>query len=294
MQRRANIPAAIVAAALLTLGGSVAAQSESTDGSASEGRPTATTGDEPAATASGNEAEETAGETEGEVPEAEAIMDKLDTLYRADSSHAVMEMVVKKPRGTRKLKLEAWSKGEDKMLVVIREPAREAGTATLRTDEGLWNYAPRADRLIRIPSGLLSDSWMGSHFTNDDLMRETSYDEDYRGTVERATLDGRPTWKLILTPKPDAPVVYSKLTFQVTRDGWLPLKTDYYDDGEIVRTMTFSNVEQIGGRRLPTQMTLRPADAEGEMTRMRYETLELGVDVSNRLFSRRGLRRRAK
>lgn len=230
-----------------------------------------------------------------EVPEASEIMDKLDDLYRSDSSHAVMTMTVKKPRGTRTLKMESWSKGEEKMLVVIREPAREAGTATLRTEEGLWNYLPRADRLMRIPSGLLSESWMGSHFSNDDLMRETSYEDDYEGKVEAGEHDGEKVYRLTLTPKPDAPVVYSKLVFLVTRQNWVPLEAQYYDEGEVVRKMVFSKVEEIGGRKLPTVLTLYPEEADGEeMTRMTYEKLEYDVEVSDKTFSRRGLRRRAK
>jgi hypothetical protein len=112
------------------------------------------------------------------VPDVSRVMDYIDDLYRAQSSYSSMRMTVVRERGTRELELEAWSKGDDETLIVIRSPAREAGTATLRTEDGLWNYAPRADRLIRIPTGLLSDSWMGSHFTNDDLMRETSYLDD--------------------------------------------------------------------------------------------------------------------
>ncbi|MFB6351372.1 MAG: outer membrane lipoprotein-sorting protein [Bradymonadaceae bacterium] len=203
-------------------------------------------------------------------------------------------MTVTKPRGTRKLTLESWSKGEEHMLVVIKEPAREAGTATLRTPEGLWNYLPRADRMMRIPSGLLSDNWMGSHFTNDDLMRETSYEEDYEASVEAAKLDGDKVFKVTLTPKEDAPVVYSKIVFYVTREDWVPVKQQFYDDGEVVRTMDFSDVEKVDGKKLPMTMTLRPNDKEDEFTRMSYKKLEFGVDIDDKLFSRRGLRRRAK
>ncbi len=240
------------------------------------------------------------GGTEGtsaqraDLPSVGEVVDRLDDLYRSDSSHATMTMTVEKPRGTRELTMESWSKGDEQMLVVIRKPAREAGTATLRTEEGLWNYLPRADRMMRIPSGLLSDSWMGSHFSNDDLMRETSYEEDYSGEVEVGKLEGREVLKLTLTPREDAPVVYSKLVFYVTRDDWVPLETEYYDDGEVVRTMEYSNVETIGGKKLPTTMTLTPADADDEMTRVSYEDLEFGVDLDDGLFSKRGLRRRAR
>ena len=148
-----------------------------------------------------------AGEPTGaqELPSIDDVVDHLDDLYRSNSSHAVMTMTVVRERGTRELTLESWSQGEDDALVVIRAPAREAGTATLMTDEGLWNYAPRADRLIRIPTGLLSESWMGSHFTNDDLMRETSYDDDYESALSWAERDGERHLLVTMTPRPGAP-----------------------------------------------------------------------------------------
>lgn len=229
-----------------------------------------------------------------QTPSAREVMDKLDDLYRAKSSHAKMTMTVQKPRNKRTLTIETWTKGDEYALAVIRKPQREAGTATLRKPEGLWNYAPRADRLIRIPSGLLSDNWMGSHFTNDDLMRETNYEKDYKGSLSKAEYEGQPAYELTLEPKPEAPVVYSKLTFYVTRDKWLPLATEYYDEGDVVRTMTFSRIKKIGDQKLPTTLTLKPADTDDEMTRLTYEKLEFDVDVPTKKFSKRGLRREAK
>jgi len=229
-----------------------------------------------------------------ELPTKEAVIEHLDELYRSESSHAVMEMTVVNERGTRELRLESWSKGEDEALIVIRSPAREAGTATLRTEEGLWNYAPRADRLIRIPSGLLSESWMGSHFTNDDLMRETSYDEDYETALSWAERDGERYIQATMTPKPDAPVVYTKLVFLITPDEWIPVLWEYYDEGEVVRTMRFEDVRTVSGKPLPMRLVLQPTDEPDERTVVEYVELELDVPVDDALFTRRGLRRVAR
>ena len=199
------------------------------------------------------------------LPDVEAVMDYIDDLYRSESSHAVMVMTVVNERGTRELELESWSRGDDEGLVVIREPPREAGTATLRTDDGLWNYAPRADRLIRIPSGLLSESWMGSHFTNDDL-----------------------------TPKPDAPVVYSRLVFLIRPGDWVPLRAEYYDEGTVIRTMIFEDVQTVDGKPIPMTMILRPEDEPDERTVVAYRVLELDVPVEASMFTRQGLRRVAR
>ena len=228
------------------------------------------------------------------LPSADELMDHLDELYRASSSHSVMTMTVVKERGTRELTLESWSKGEERSLVVIREPPREAGTATLLTEEGLWNYAPRADRLIRIPTGLLSDDWMGSHFTNDDLVRETSYREDYETELSWREEDGERRIVATLTPRPDAPVVYTRIEYAVRPGDWIPVRADYFDEGEVVRTMRFEDVREVSGRRIPMRMVLQPADEPDERTVVRYETLELDVPVDDDLFTRRGLRRVAR
>lgn len=226
-----------------------------------------------------------------DLPSLDAVVDHLDDLYRAGSSHAVMTMTIVRERGTRELTMESWSRGEDDALVVIRSPAREAGTATLMTDDGLWNYAPRADRLIRIPTGLLSESWMGSHFTNDDLMRESSYDEDYDSVLSWTDRGGERHLLVTMTPRPGAPVVYTRVLFWLTAREWIPVAQEFFDEGALIRTMEFDQVETVSGRRIPMRMTLIPADDPGERTVMRYESLEFDVAVDDDLFTRRGLRR---
>src|SRR5690606_5732164 len=155
---------------------------------------------------------------EPKLPTIDEITHRIDHLFRADSSHAQMRMQIKTDRFSRSLELEQWSKGDQKTLMVIRSPAREAGTATLKTEEGLWNYAPRADRLVRIPSGLLSESWMGSHFTNDDLMQESKYKDDFKTQLSWAEYEGSRHLKMIATPNEGVPVVYTKAVFLLRAD----------------------------------------------------------------------------
>jgi outer membrane lipoprotein-sorting protein len=225
------------------------------------------------------------------LPTMDEVIDHLDELYRSTSSHAVMTMTVVRERGTRELTMESWSKGQDDALIVIRSPAREAGTATLMTAEGLWNYAPRADRLIRIPTGLLSESWMGSHFTNDDLMRETSYDDDYDSELSWVERDGARLLQVTMTPRPDAPVVYTRVLFLLTPEDWVPVRQEFYDEGELIRTMVFDRVRTVNGKPLPMRMTLIPSDRPEERTVVEYRELELDIPVADDLFTRRGLRR---
>ena len=222
-------------------------------------------------------------------------MDYIDDLYRAQSSYSLMRMTVVRERGTRELEMESWSKGDDEALIVIRSPAREAGAATLRTEEGLWNYAPRADRLIRIPSGLLSESWMGSHFTNDDLMRETSYLDDYDAVLGTEEREGVTYLKATLTPKPDAPVVYSELVFLITtRRAGSPSGPSTMTTGSWSGPWAFDQIQTISGKQIPMRMTILPVDAPEERTVVEYLELELDVPVDDNLFTRQGLRRAAR
>jgi len=225
------------------------------------------------------------------LPSLDDLVHHLDQLYQSASSHAVMTMTVTRERGTRELTLESWSRGDDEALIVIREPAREAGTATLRTAEGLWNYAPRADRLIRIPSGLLSESWMGSHFTNDDLLRDTSYLDDHSGALRWIEEGGQRLIEVTLTPSPDTPVVYTRMVFTLEPDRWVPGKALYYDGDDLIRSMLFDQVQRIGDKMIPMRMTLQPADDPEERTEILYRELELDLPVDGELFTRRGLRR---
>ena len=227
------------------------------------------------------------------LPDVDAVMDWFDDLYRADSSHSRLSMHIVTENWERTLELEQWTRGEDEALIVIRAPAREAGTATLRNDDGLWNYAPRADSLMRVPSGLMGDGWMGSHFTNDDLMRETEYDDDYTTTLAWDVVDGELQLVATSIPTERAAVVYTQVIFRMRAADWMPLRAEYYDGDELIRTMTFSDLRDLGDRTVPMRMTLQPMDAPDERTEITYEELEFDSRVDRSLFTHSGLRRAA-
>lgn len=239
------------------------------------------------------EREPLVAQAERQLPSVDDVMDHLDDLYRSESAHSEITMEISTENFERTLELESWSIGEDDSLVVIRSPAREAGTATLMNDEGLWNYAPRADRLMRIPSGMMSDGWMGSHVTNDDLMRETSYDEDYDTELMFVEDEGQDRLLARSTPTERAAVVYSRVDFYMQSDDWMPLRVEYFDGDELIRTFFYEDPEDVDGRTIPMTMRVVPEDAPDEYTRIHYDELELDVDVDESLFTQRGLRREA-
>ena len=222
------------------------------------------------------------------------IIVQIDRLLRGDSSRAVATMEVVTEHWERQMTMEMWSLGTDYTLVRLRAPAKEAGTATLMAEDNIWNYLPKVDRTIKIPSSMMGGAWMGSHFTNDDLVQESQmidiYDVEVAFDGER---DGVMVWELRLTPKPEAAVVWGHLEFLVGQDDNLPLWAKYYDeDGELARTMVYSEFREFSGRLVPAVMNMVPADKPGERTTIRYEDLEFDVDVDSSFFSLRTLQSR--
>jgi Outer membrane lipoprotein-sorting protein len=224
---------------------------------------------------------------------AKAIMEYMDDLWRGVSSRARMTMKVKTEHWSRTMTMDAWSLEKDYSLVRILSPKKEAGTSTLKFEKTIYNYLPKTDRTIKITSGMMMSSWMGSHFTNDDLVKESSFSDDYTTTIifegKRENLD---VWDVELVPKPEAPVVWGKILFEIRQDNLMPLFSKYYDEaGELVRVMTFSDFKEMGGRLLPAVMRLVPKDSPGEFTEMIYEDIEFDIGLKKPFFSLRNLKK---
>ena len=218
-------------------------------------------------------------------PDVEALLVHLDDLYRSKSSIALIEIVVTKPRSTRTLRLKAWTRGEEEVLVIIEEPARESGTATLRVSDNLWNYLPRIARTIRVPPAMMLGSWMGTDFTNDDLVKESSLHKDFVSRVERRS-EAPPGWWLTLDVKPGVVGRWARIEMLVS-DERLPVEERHFDrKGRLARTMRFDEVKTLGGRRLPSRLTLVPTDAQEESgTELRYVEIEFDVPIPDDTFS---------
>ena len=223
---------------------------------------------------------------------AREIVDRVDRLLRGQSSHGIATMDVVTAHWTRTLKLEIWSLGTEYSLVRVLAPEKEKGTATLKANDQIWNYLPRVDRTIKIPPSLMMGSWMGSHFTNDDLVKESRMIEDYDIEISFEGLrDTTEVWEFTLTPKPDAAVVWGRIVEQVRKVDLMPVWARYYDDrGDLARTLTFDDYRTMGGRLIPAQLTMRPADKPDEYTRIRYEELEFDIGIDPSFFSLQRLR----
>lgn len=226
--------------------------------------------------------------------DALTLMRRMDELWRGKSSKAVMRMEVKTRHYQRTMRMMSWSLGKERSLVRILAPKKDKGIATLKVAKNIWNYLPKINRVSKVPPSMMMGSWMGSHFTNDDLVRESSYEEDYESSLTfSGQREGKAVYEVTSLPRPNAPVVWGKVITVLEQGTLMPLSAAYYDEeGTLEREMVFSGVRRVGGRSLPTRMEMRPLDKPGEYTAIVYEQIEFDTGLSEGFFSLQRLRKR--
>ena len=222
----------------------------------------------------------------------DAVVKYFEDMYRSKSSISEVELKITKPRYQRALGMKVWTKGEEKVLIVIQSPPREKGTATLKVEKNLWNYLPRIKRTIRIPPSMMLTSWMGSDFTNDDLVRESSYSKDY--TYKFVGRSEKPAgWLINFDAKPDVVGLWKRFELVVSEDGRIPLQAKYFDRKDRhARTIYWSEVKDFDGHIIPSKMTLIPEDKQGHKTELAYSDIDFNVPVPENMFSLSELERK--
>ena len=229
-----------------------------------------------------------------DVERARQVLAEIDDLWRADSSRSTVSMKVVTANYSRQVTMENWTLGKDKSLVKILSPRKEKGTVTLKSGNTIYTYLPKTDRTIRLTSSMMMGSWMGSHFTNDDLVKESRLSDDYvPRIIFEGERDGENIIEFALEPKPEAPVVWGRIVINVLAEGFLPIASYYYDEDMVLaRTMTFSGIKKMGGRLLPAIMRVVPADEVDEYTELTYQKISFGIKLDDSFFSLQQLRRR--
>lgn len=224
-------------------------------------------------------------------PKLEELTRRLDELYTSKASIARVELKVVRPRQTRTMRMKVWSRGEDRALIVIESPAREAGTATLRRDRNLWNYLPRISRTIRVPPSMMLSSWMGSDLTNDDLTQSSSYEKDFSGAIVGRS-ESPSGWLIRYDARPDVVGLWRRIEYVVNDEATLPLEARHYDRRmRLARVMRFLDVKEMDGRHIPTRMVIEPRDREGYATELRYLSIDFDANVPESTFSLTALER---
>jgi outer membrane lipoprotein-sorting protein len=224
--------------------------------------------------------------------ELDDVLQRLDDLYRTDASISRVELKIVRPRNERLLSMKIETKGTDRALVVIEQPSRERGTATLRVDQNLWNYFPRISRTIRIPPSMRLQPWMGSDITNDDIVKCSSYRDDFDAELIGRSRTPR-GWLIRLRAKKGRADLWKRIDMVVDRKGELPLRATYYDRrNRPARVMVFEDVTEFGKRRVPAHLVLEPLDREGYVTEMTYVDIKFNARVPESTFSLSSLERR--
>ena len=209
------------------------------------------------------------------------------------SGIVTMKMTIVRPTWERSVEFKSWSKGTEKSLTLITAPARDKGQTFLKSGTEMWNWNPVISRLIKLPPSMMSQGWMGSDYTNDDIMRESSVVKDYNHRFDgEETIEGRLCHKIVLTAKPDSPVLWSRQIQWIDKKDLIILKAELYDEDEyLVRTELGHTVKTFDGRMLPSVMEIIPADKDGQKTVVEIIDIKFNVPIDDSFFSQQNMKR---
>ena len=215
---------------------------------------------------------------------------ELDQLYRSDNSFSEMSMHIVTEHWERTLTMEIWSEGRDKTFIKVLSPARQAGSATLRIGSEMWNYLPNTNSTVRIPPSMMTGSWMGSDITNNDIVKEITYTYDYTAEYifdpESRGRSSDGIYLLKLIPNPSTAVVWSYIICGISLNPVLPVWEKYYDQHDnLIKTVTFSDVQTMGGRTIPTVMQVIPANKPEQSTIITWSNTSFDQGISEDIFS---------
>ncbi|MBI3012587.1 MAG: outer membrane lipoprotein-sorting protein [Elusimicrobia bacterium] len=219
------------------------------------------------------------------------IVDRANKTLRGDASHVHLTMTITTSRWSRSLEVEGWNRDRQEALILIHQPPKDKGTATLRLHKEMWVWKPSVERVIKIPPTMMQSSWMGSDFTYEDIVKADSIVKDYTHQVLEVQdqADGIKRYRVECLPNPDAAVVWGKviLLADLYPDGAaLPvLEEDYSERGELIRTIAFSEVRTMQGRKVPTRMVCASHRKAGQSTQIHYRKIEFGVSFPDNFFS---------
>jgi len=224
---------------------------------------------------------------------AKEIVKKANDLALGKTSQGTNTMILVRPDWTREVSMKVWSKGIDYYMILITAPAREKGHVFMKRKNEMWNWVPSINKMIKIPPSMMAQSWMGSDFTNDDLLKESSIVVDYDHTIIGAdSIEGYDCYKIELIPKPEAAIVWGKVILWIAKENFYQLKAEYYDEiGELINTQFGSEIKKVGNRNLPTKMSMIPADKVGNETILKLVDMEFDKDIPTSFFSQQNMKR---
>ncbi len=215
------------------------------------------------------------------------IIKNVEHNLQSNNSYSQITMTVTTVRGERMMKMESWNRGHEKSFIKVLYPKQDRGITFLKIDTTMWQYVPKIEKTIKIPSSMMMQSWMGSDFTNDDMAKESSIVDDYDPVL---SLEDAHKYTLTLHPKENAAVVWGRITIEVEKVHFIPLKAIYYDeDGIRQRILYYSNIKVFGSRHLPTVMTLVPINKKNNKTVVRMDKVDFDAPIDDERFTKNAL-----
>jgi outer membrane lipoprotein-sorting protein len=218
---------------------------------------------------------------------AREIIRKADEKMRGKSSHVLITIETFRSDWKRTMEIEAWMKGTEMSLIRILSPAKEKGIIFLKKKKEVWSWYPTLERSIKLPPSMMSQSWMGTDFTNDDLVKESSVLNDYRHHIVGDTLIAERDCHIIeMIPLPETAVVWGKVIVYIDKKDFLELRSLFYDEEcQLMSTMNGFDIRRMGDRIIPTGFEMIPADKKNQKTVMRYKKIEFDTPISESFFS---------
>ena len=219
--------------------------------------------------------------------DAAAIVQAADEKMRGNSMEVQLTIKTIRPTWSRSMDVKAWSKGKDLSMILIQAPARDKGIVFLKRNKEVWNWMPVLERTIKLPPSMMNQSWMGTDFTNDDLVKESSVVRDYQHRIVGDTvIAARLCYIIEMIPKPQAAVVWSKLRVCIDKKDLLELHSRFYDeDGILVNTLEATDVKWMDGRLIPTRFVMLPAGKPGQRTEMIYRSIRYNLPLQDDFFT---------
>jgi outer membrane lipoprotein-sorting protein len=224
-------------------------------------------------------------------PDAREIIEAAMDMMRGGTSYTEMSMVIHRPDWERTTSMQTWTEGIDNSIVRVTAPAKDAGNGSLLKDNNMWSYAPKINRVIKVPSSMMNQSWMGSDLSNKDISKSTDIIDQYQHTlIDTIQVDDHELYVIESIPNEDAAVVWGKEVLTI-RDDFVLLEQQYWDqEGALVKSFKTSEVEEMGGRQVATVLRMQDVDKPNQWTEMRITEVQFDVDLAANIFTLSNLR----
>jgi len=222
------------------------------------------------------------------------IIQHIEGLLWGKTSQGRYTMTIITPYWKRTLQMKMWMERPQRTFIRILSPRKEKGISSLRIKDEMWNYLPKVERIIKVPPSMMLQPWMGSDFTNDDLVKESNVINDYTHKIlSIKDINGTLTYVVQAIPTAKASVVWGKLIYYVRKQNLMPLREEFYSErNELIKTLDFSGVKKMGGRLLPTQWKMKTLRKPGNETLVELKNVTFNLSIDSNVFSLRNLRAR--